>query len=116
MTEIDYALAWDFIGDADGKPRQLRFRQTYAPPGEPRIFDGTGQLIAVIADLRRADNGDEIAISQPNVRQADVDAAIQGWQDWATLYIADNGIDRAISLAAIRRRIEAAGLAYRQPH
>jgi hypothetical protein len=116
MSEIDYALAWDFIGDADGKPRQLRFRQNYAPPDDPRIFDGTGQLIAVIADRHRTDNGDEIAISQPNVSLAAVEAAIEGWQDWATLYIADNGIDRAISLAAIRRRIEAAGLAYRQPH
>jgi hypothetical protein len=27
MPEIDYALALDFIDPADGRPRQLRFRQ-----------------------------------------------------------------------------------------
>ena len=31
MSEIDYALAWDFIDSADGKPRQLRFRRNFAP-------------------------------------------------------------------------------------
>jgi len=36
MTEIDYALTWDFIDPADGKPRQLRFRRNFAPHNDPR--------------------------------------------------------------------------------
>lgn len=110
MTDIDFALAWDFIDPSDGRPRQLRFRQNYAPPGDPRVFDGTGQLVAVVADARRPDNGHEIAISRPNVAFDDVEAALEGWQDWATLHVDDNGIDRTINLAAIRERIRAAGL------
>lgn len=111
MCEIDYALAWDFIDEA-GKPRQLRFRQNYAPPGDPRIFDGSGQLVAVIADGHRADNRDEIAISRPNVALADVDTVLQGWEDWAAIYVADNYSYALINLAEIQRRIRAAGLAY----
>jgi hypothetical protein len=113
MPEIDYALSWDFI-DANGKPRQLRFRRNYAGADDPRIFDGSGQLIAVIVDGDRDDNGDEIAISAPNVRRCDVDAALKGWQDWATLYVADDRIDRVMNLGEIQRRIQHAGLAYRQ--
>ena len=56
MTEIDYALTWDFIDPADGKPRQLRFRRNFAPRNDPRIFDGAGQLVAVVADGHRSDN------------------------------------------------------------
>lgn len=110
MTEIDYALAWDFIDPADGKPRQLRFGRNFAPRNDPRIFDGTGQLVAVVADAHRPDNGDEIAITRPCVLFDDVEAAPEGWQDWATLYVDANGIDRTINLAAIRDRIRAAGL------
>lgn len=73
MPDIDYALAWDFIDPSDGKPRQLRFRQNYAPRNDPRVFDGTGQLVAVVADGYRPDNGDEIAISHPNVQFDDVE-------------------------------------------
>lgn len=109
MTEIDYAV-WDFTDPADGKPRQLRFRRNYAPRNDPRIFDGTGQLIAVIADGYRADNGDELAISRPGILFSEVEAALDGWQDWAILHIAANGIDRAFNLALIRDRIRAAGL------
>jgi len=39
-----------------------------------------------------------------------VEAALDGCQDWATLHIADNGIDRTINLAVICDRIRAAGL------
>ncbi|MEE6140589.1 hypothetical protein SKC41_30295 [Mycobacterium sp. 050128] len=105
MTDIDFALAWDFVDPADGKPCQLRFRRNFAPRNDPRIFDGTGQLVAVVADGYRSDNGDEIAISRPGVLFDDVDAALVGWHDWATLLIADNGIDRIINLAVIRDRI-----------
>jgi hypothetical protein len=113
MPEIDFAMSWDFI-DINGKPRQLRFRRNYAAQDDPRIFDGTGQLIAVIVDGERDDNGDEIAISAPNTRLGAVDAALKGWQDWATLYIADDRIDRVMSLCEIQRRIQHAGLADRQ--
>jgi hypothetical protein len=106
MSEIDCAL--------DGKPRQLPFRQNYAPLGDPRIFDGTGQLVAVVADGHRPDNGDEIAISQPNVALA-VTAALEGWEEWAALYVADYGPDRVISLPAIQRRIQGAGLGLKLP-
>ncbi|BAN91944.1 MULTISPECIES: hypothetical protein [Mycobacterium] len=110
MTDIDYALAWDFIDPADGKPRQLRFRRNFAPRNDPRIFDGTGQLVAVVADGHRADNGDEVAISRPGVLFDDVEAALEGWQEWATLHSDANGIDRTMNLAAIRDRIRAAAL------
>ncbi|SBS77474.1 conserved hypothetical protein [uncultured Mycobacterium sp.] len=110
MPDIDFGLAYEFVDPSDGVPRQLRFRQNYAPPGDPRIFDGTGQLVATVADGHRADNGHELAISRPGVQLTDVELAIDGWDDWATFYVADNGIDRHINLAAIRRRIHAAGL------
>lgn len=110
MTEIDYALARDFVDPADGKPRELRFRRSFAPHNDPRVFDGTGQLVAVVANGHRSDNGDQIAISRPGVPLDDVESALVGWQDWATLYIADNGIDRIINLALIRARIADNGL------
>lgn len=109
MVDKDYALAWQFVDD-DGRPRQLRFRLNFAPADDPRIFDGTGQLVATIADATRPDNFDEIPISRPNVNEADVDAALEGWEDWALLAAENNGIDRWISLPAIRKRITDAGL------
>ena len=48
--EIDYGDAWDFVDD-DGKPYKLRFRRNRAPRNDPRLFDGTGQLIADAAGL-----------------------------------------------------------------
>ncbi|MBZ4522190.1 hypothetical protein, partial [Mycobacterium avium] len=97
MTEIDYAV-WDFIDPADGKPRQLRFRRNFAPRNDPRIFDGTGQLVAVVADAHRPDNGDEIAVSRPGVLFDDVEAAIAGWETWATRYVGP-GTKRIVDLA-----------------
>ena len=58
---------------------------------------------------------DEIAISEPNVALGAVTAALQGWEEWAALHVADNGFDRAISLPAIQRRIQSAGLGLKQP-
>jgi hypothetical protein len=109
MVEKDFALAWTFVDD-DGRPKQLRFRCNFAPPGDPRTFDGTGQLIAVIADAARRDNFEETPISRPGVLESDVDAALDGWEDWALLYTESHGIDRWISLTEIRRRIHDAGL------
>lgn len=114
MVDKDYALAWTFVDD-DGRPRQLRFRMNFAPAGDPRTFDGTGQLVATIADGHRADNHDEIAISRPDVEEAAVDAAIEGWEDWALLHAENHGLDRWISLPAIRKRINDAGLGLDQP-
>lgn len=105
--DIDYADAWDFVDD-NGRPLKLRFRRNWAPPRDTRIFDGTGQLIAVVADDTRPDNRREIAISRPNVRQEDVEQAIDGWQDWATVF--DAGTYRWLSLDRIRDRIHAAAL------
>jgi hypothetical protein len=104
---IDYADAWDFLDD-DGRPFKLQFRRNWAPPEDPRIFDGTGQLIAVVADNQRPDNHDEIAITRPGVLQAEVEKVIDGWEEWATLL--DDGIYRWLSLTQIRSRIHAAGL------
>ena len=100
--DIDYRLALDFIDDADGRP--LRFRRNWAPPDSPETFDGTGQLIAVVADADRADNGDIVAISRPNVPRSDVERALDGWETWAEL------TPDTVNLASIRRRIHAAGL------
>jgi len=108
MSEIDYALAWDFIDPADAKPASCGSGGT-SPPQRP-------------AHLRRARTTrrrgcrrtsqrqrDEIAISRPGISFDDVEAALAGWKDWATLRIADNGIDRTINLARIRDRIRAKG-------
>jgi hypothetical protein len=103
-VDIDYGLALDFIDDADGRPLQLRFRRNWAPADSPETFDGTGQLIAVVADAERADNGDIVSISRPDVCRADVEAALDGWETWAELTA------ESVNLAAIRRRIHAAGL------
>jgi hypothetical protein len=102
--DIDYGLALDFIDDQDGRPLQLRFRRNWAPADSPETFDGTGQLIAVVTDAGRADNGDIVAISRPNVSRADIERALDGWETWAEL------TPETVKLAAIRRRIHAAGL------
>ena len=102
--DIDYGLALDFIDDTDGRPLQLRFRRNWAPAHAAETFDGTGQLIAVVADADRPDNGDTVAISRPNVSRADVEAALDGWETWAEL------TPDTVNLAPIRRRIHAAGL------
>ena len=109
MVDKDYASAWQFV-DAGGRPRQLRWRMNFAPAHDPRTFDGTGQLVAAIADAGRPDNFHEIPISRPNVNENDIDAAIDGWEDWALLHEENNGWDCWISLTAIQARINAAGL------
>jgi hypothetical protein len=99
--DIDFALAWQFV-DLDGRPRQLRFHRDDS--GTPDVLDGTGQLIAVIADPHRTDADDTIAISRAHVAYADIAAALDGWQHWAKL------TDEAVNLTEIQRRIHAAGL------
>ncbi|VBA34487.1 hypothetical protein [Mycobacterium pseudokansasii] len=109
MADIDYGEACDFV-DAAGRPHQLRFRRNFAPPDDPRVFDGTGQLIAVVTGAGRADHGDEIAISRPTVNQREIDAALHGWQDWATAYLDDAQGYAVVNLSLIQGRIQAAGL------
>jgi hypothetical protein len=104
MSDIDLGLAFDFIDPADGVARQLRFSRNLTPPEDPRVLDDTGQLIAVVVDVRRPDNGHTIPVSRPNVRFQDVETALHGWETWAV-----NGTD-TVDLAAIRRRVRAAGL------
>ena len=91
MSEIDYALAWDFIAD-DGRSYQLRFRR------ENPLSDN-GQLIAVIAKPNRPDKGHTIAITRPGVNFHDVEAALTDWQNWARI------TETTVNLGAIRRRI-----------
>jgi hypothetical protein len=101
MSEIDFALNWEFIDPEDGCPRQLRFRRT---GGHHDPFKGTGQLIAVVADGYRSDNGHTITLSRDGVAFTDVDQALDGWDHWAMI------TDTTVNLAEIRRRIHAAGL------
>lgn len=104
MADIDFGLALDFVDPSDGIPRQLRFARNCAPPGDPRVFDGTGQLVAVVADRTRPDDGHTLAISRPGVHIDDVQKVLDGWESWAQIN------DEVINLAQIRRRIVAAGL------
>ncbi|KQH76619.1 hypothetical protein AO501_10540 [Mycobacterium gordonae] len=104
MPDIDYGLALDFIDPPDNITYQLRFQLNWAPPGDPRLFDGTGQLVAVVDDTRRPDHGRTQALTRPGVAHADVDAALRGWEAWAMIS------DTVAALAAIRRALCAAGL------
>lgn len=104
MPDSDFGAALDFIDTAEGIPRQLRFQRNWAPPDDPRIFDGAGQLVAVIAATGRPDNGHTLPITRPDVDLDHVERVLEGWQDWAKLST------YTIDLAAIRRRIQAAGL------
>lgn len=101
--DIDYGLACDFI-DETGRPLQLRFRRNYAPPEDSRIFTETGQLIAIVVDRHRLDDGDIVEISRPNVERARVEEVIENWENWAML------IDDQVNLTEIKRHIHAAGL------
>lgn len=95
--DIDYALAWDFIDPNDGRPYRLRFRHD-------GHFSDTGQLIAVVSFKHHA-SGHTIAISRPGVTYHDVEAVLDGWQNWAKL------TEDTVNLGAIRRRIHDTGLA-----
>jgi hypothetical protein len=106
-VEIDFGEAWDFLDDA-GRSRHLRFRPSLAPPGDPRVFAETGQLVAVIGDAGRPDNSDEIAISRPDVSYSAIETALDGWEGWAM--VLDANTYCWISLAQIQRRVNEAGL------
>ena len=117
MTEIDYGLAWDFTDPADRIPRQLRFvnfRRNWASSSDPD--DGTGQLVAVVADADRPDNRHTITISRPDVAFSAVEAVLAGWDTWAkvtasgTIPVRPQRLTTTANLGEIRRRIHAAGL------
>jgi hypothetical protein len=93
----------DFV-DLDGRPRQRRFCRDDGPPRATDVLCGTGQLIAVIADPQRPDEGDTVAIRRPGVDYTDVDAALGGWQSCAMI------TEDTVNLAEIRRRVHTAGL------
>lgn len=112
MTDMDYRRSLDFIDPADGKRRKMRFRfdePNVMPRKSARTIGGIGQLIAVVDEAYNPENGDEIAISRPGVLFDEVEAAIEGWENWATRYVGP-GTKRAADLALIRDRIRAAGL------
>jgi hypothetical protein len=104
MPDIDFGLAYEFVDPAERVPRELRFQRNYAPAGDPRTFDGTGQLVAVVADGHRPDNGHTVAISRSGIHIDDVQQVLDGWENWARIS------SEVINLAEIQRRITAAGL------
>ena len=109
MAEIDYAMAWHFKIDGDPRNLQMRFRRNWAAPGSGTVFDGTGQLIAVVIHPGHADNEQTFALSKPDVDFQTVENVIEGWQRWAWVSGPEN--QRNISLNLIHARLAAAGLA-----
>ena len=109
MTEIDYALAWHFKLDGDPRNLQMRFRRNWAPAGSGTVFDGSGQLVAVVIHPGHPDNEQVYAISRPDVDFQTVEKVIEGWQRWAWISGPEN--QRNISLNLIHARLAAAGLA-----
>ena len=109
MTEVDYAMAWHFRFDGDPRNLQLRFRRKWAPAGSPTVFDGTGQLVAVVINYGGLDNGRTYPISDTGVSFESVEDAIEGWERWGWVSGAEN--QRIISLDLIAARLTAAGLA-----
>ena len=105
MTEIDYALAYKFCTDTDpGVCYQLRFRTDEISYGNPWQANPTGQLVAVVTDHTRADNGRTRPVSRAGVHFNDVETAVHR-DNWP--FLASHVVD----LDAIRGRIENAGLA-----
>lgn len=113
MPALSLSLGYHFIDPSDGIPRQLRFQtaehtghahtiQAATPHAASR--DAHGQLIAIVADPRRHDNGQAVPISRADVSYGAISRALQGWSTWASIW------ENIINLAEIRRRIQAAGL------
>lgn len=104
MSEIDYALAYDFATSEDpGLSYQLRFRPDTFVSGSPWESNPTGQLVAVVVEFRHPRNGHTIAISRPHVHFNDVESAVDS-DNWPFLtpYVVD--------LDQIRARIRTKGL------
>jgi len=104
MSEIDYALAYDFAtADDPGISYQLRFRPDVFVTGSPSDSNPTGQLVAVVVEYRHPRNGHTIAISRRHVHFNDVESAIDS-DNWP--FIAPYIVD----LDQIRARIRTKGL------
>lgn len=101
MPDIDYGMAFDFIDPTDRHrlPHQLRFQLNWAPPGDPRTFDGSGQLVAVTPKDEHT-----LPISRAGVHVDDVNNVLEGWETWAAI------TRTQYNLAKIRARINDAGL------
>ena len=104
MSEIDYALAYDFIDPTEPAVRyQLRFRPDTRHYGDPSQSNPTGQLVAEVIDPGGPDNGRTVPISRPGVHFNDVEVAVDR-DNWP--FLAPYKVD----LAQIRARIRRAGL------
>lgn len=107
MSDLDYGLACQFW-DEQGRPLQMRFRRDYAPEGSAEVFADAGQLVGVVADRRRADFDDTVAVTRAGVPRSAVEAVLEGFLDWAA-FDRDQFCPK-ISLPEIRRRMHEAGL------
>lgn len=104
MSEIDYALAYDFIIPTQPNVNwQLRFSLEQITTGSPWHTNPTGQLIAVVVNYGHANNGYTIAVSRPGIHFIDAEKAVNA-DCWPLL------APYKINLAEIRRRVVAAGL------
>ena len=106
MTEIDYALAYQFIDPAHPqRVHRLSFDTDAVPYGDPAVTNPTGHVVAVVVNFGQPDNYAKYRISYQHIRFNDADAAVYGdhlpWLE----------PDRTVNLAAIRERLRAAGLA-----
>ncbi len=108
MTEIDYAENWNFRLIGDDRRMVMRFRRNWGPKGGA-VFDGTGQLIAVVIRPGHPDNNAAIALSRPNVNVDLVEDVLDGFGEWA--WTGGTASQRIISLDIIVRRLAACGLA-----
>jgi len=108
MSEIDYPTNWNYRFPGDGRRLHMRFRRNWGPTGGP-VFDGTGQLIAVVIHPGRRDNNATIALSRPNVNFDLVEDVLDGFGEWA--WTGGTAPRRTISLDIIVRRLAACGLA-----
>jgi len=113
MPTIDYALAYNFVEPADPTvPYRLEFRYPFTPGEDPRtdVANPAGQLLAVVKG-RHPHRGHIIPISRAAVRFNDIERAVgrDHWP-WYTLHAHTDAELTWINLAAVRRRIDAAGL------
>jgi hypothetical protein len=107
MSEIDYPANWKYHLPGDNRRMHMRFRRNWGPKGGA-VFDGTGQLIAVVIRPGHPDNHEVIALSRPNVNFDLVEDVLDGFGEWA--WTGGTAPQRTISLDIVRRRLAACGL------
>ncbi|MGD9622353.1 MAG: hypothetical protein AB7G47_20210 [Mycolicibacterium sp.] len=104
MADIDYALAYDFIRPATPEVKwQLRFTLDNTSGGDPWETNPTGQLVAVIVDYHRADNGHTVALSRPHINFLDAEAVIDrdAWPFLAPYKVNLDEIERRVTVAGL---------------